>query len=152
MASPTSPIPPAPRIVPVEDQRETAPLHPTTLTLANPVSALDHRSRRRAVPLSQAPAGHYLALEDGQGETLVVAIEDKITHIGRSGTADLRFEDPRVSRRHAILVRYGNHVRVLDDRSSEGTFVNGMRIVATDLLDGDVVRLGPVTFTYTIVR
>ncbi len=83
---------------------------------------------------------------------LLISIEDRVTHIGRAATADLRFEDPRVSRRHAILVRYGRHVRVLDDRSSEGTFVNGSRVVATDLTEGDVVRLGPVAFTYTIVR
>lgn len=152
MALPTSPLSPTVRLPPVEDQRETAPLDPATFTLPDAVSALDHRSRRRALPRAQAMPGHYLGLEDGKGRVLVIPIDDKITHIGRAGTSDLRFEDPRVSRRHAILVRYGSHVRVLDDRSSEGTFVNGMRIVATDLLDGDVVRLGPVAFTYTIVR
>jgi pSer/pThr/pTyr-binding forkhead associated (FHA) protein len=50
------------------------------------------------------------------------------------------------------MVRYGEHVRVLDDRSSGGTFVNGRRVIATDLLEGDVVRLGPISFTYIRIR
>jgi pSer/pThr/pTyr-binding forkhead associated (FHA) protein len=67
-----------------------------------------------------AQPGHHLALEGSDGEVLLIPVSDRITHIGRAGTADLRFEDPRASRHHAILVRYGSHVRMLDDRSSEG--------------------------------
>jgi pSer/pThr/pTyr-binding forkhead associated (FHA) protein len=131
---------------------ETAPLDLEASAVHDSIASLDHRSRRNAIPPEQANPGHYLLLENPDGESLLIGIEDRVTHVGRAATADLRFEDPRVSRRHAILVRYGRHVRVLDDRSSEGTFVNGTRVVATDLTDGDVVRLGPVTFTYTIVR
>jgi hypothetical protein len=136
----------------VDPDRDTATLGLASATVHDSIAALDHRSRRDAIAPDQAPAGHYLALEGSEGEVLLVAIEDRVTHIGRAATADLRFEDPRVSRRHAIVVRYGRHVRVLDDRSSEGTFVNGSRVVATDLAEGDVVRLGPVAFTYTIIR
>jgi pSer/pThr/pTyr-binding forkhead associated (FHA) protein len=56
-----------------------------------------------------------------------------------------------VSRSHAIVVRYGRHARVLDDRSANGTWVNGRRIVATTLAEGDVIRLGPVAFRYVTV-
>ena len=48
-----------------------------------------------------------------------------ITHIGRGLIADVRLEDPHVSRRHAIVALRGEGVRVLDDRSTTGTFVNG---------------------------
>lgn len=145
--------PPSPRPDDAADSRlETAPIGIEAALTHDSVASLDHRSRRDAILRSDAQPGHYLALEDCDGEVWMVPIEDRITHIGRAATADLRFEDPRVSRRHAILVRYGHHVRMLDDRSSEGTFVNGARVVATDLSDGDVVRLGPVSFTYTIVR
>lgn len=131
---------------------ETAPLGIDAATAHDSIASLDHRSRRDAVSPDEAGPGYYMALDNGMGDVLLMPIADRITHIGRAATADLRFEDPRVSRRHAILVRYGRHVRVLDDRSKEGTFVNGSRVVATDLADGDVVRLGPVSFTYTIVR
>jgi hypothetical protein len=136
----------------IDPRLETAPIGIEDVLGHDSVASLDHRSRRDAVVPADAPPGHYLALQDADGEVLLIAIADGITHIGRAATADLRFEDPRVSRRHAILVRYGTHVRMLDDRSSEGTFVNGARVVATDLSEGDVVRLGPVSFTYTIVR
>jgi pSer/pThr/pTyr-binding forkhead associated (FHA) protein len=153
MASQNSPSPLS--VLPdqhADPRLETAPIGIGDAIEHDSVASLDHRSRRAAVSRSDAQPGHYLALEDADGETLLIGIEDRITHIGRAATADLRFEDPRVSRRHAILVRYGNHVRMLDDRSSQGTFVNGARVVATDLSEGDVVRLGPVSFTYTIVR
>jgi len=41
---------------------------------------------------------------------------------------------------------------VLDDRSLAGTFVNGLRVTATDLTDGDVIRVGPIVLTYTVIR
>lgn len=142
---------PSPRTA-VDAALETAPLGLETPIVHDSIASLDHRSASQAITPNQATPGHYLLLESGQGDCVLIPVEDRVTHVGRAATSDLRFEDPRVSRRHAILVRYGRHVRVLDDRSSEGTFVNGVRIVSTDLVDGDVVRLGPVTFTYTIVR
>ena len=75
-------------------------------------------------------------------------IDSNVTHIGRGLTADVRIEEQRVSRSHAILVRHGHHTRLLDNRSANGTFVNGRRIVATNITDGDVIRLGPVVMTY----
>ncbi len=40
----------------------------------------------------------------------------------------MRFDDPTVSRRHALVVRQPDGVRVLDDRSLNGVFVNGERV------------------------
>jgi pSer/pThr/pTyr-binding forkhead associated (FHA) protein len=40
---------------------------------------------------------------------------------------------------------------VLDDRCLVGTFVNGARVIATDLADGDTIRLGPFALSYMIV-
>ena len=50
------------------------------------------------------------------------------TRIGRSLAADVRFDDPTVSRRHALIVRHPDGVRLLDDRSLNGVFVNGARV------------------------
>jgi pSer/pThr/pTyr-binding forkhead associated (FHA) protein len=52
---------------------------------------------------------------------------------------------------HAILVRHGRHMRVLDNRSSNGTYVNGRRIIATSLEDGDVLRIGALAMRYVVV-
>jgi hypothetical protein len=116
----------------------------------HPVDALpllEHRLRLRAVPIELATPGRYLAIDDG-GETLLLRLERDITHIGRGFAADLRLEDDRVSRRHAILVRRGAHTHLLDDRSANGTFVNGRRILDARLRDGDLIHLGPVALRY----
>jgi pSer/pThr/pTyr-binding forkhead associated (FHA) protein len=77
-----------------------------------------------------------------------VPIDAQVTHIGRGGASDVRVEHKHVSRSHAILVRHGHHTRVLDNRSSNGTFINGREIVATNVSDGDVIRIGPAVMTY----
>ena len=111
---------------------------------------LDHRTRMRALNPALAPRGHYLELQDG-AERVYVPLERQITHIGRGFTADVRVEQANVSVSHAILVRHGRFMRVLDNRSKNGTFVNGRRIVATNLQDGDVLRVGPIVMRYVAV-
>jgi hypothetical protein len=85
--------------------------------------------------------GEYLAYEDG-GELRTVALTREWTRIGRSLAADVRFDDPTVSRRHALVVRQADGVRVLDDRSLNGVFVNGSRIEWKVLEDGDEILVG----------
>ena len=48
------------------------------------------------------------------------------SRIGRSRSADIRLDDPTVSRRHAVVVQTPEgELRVLDDRSMNGISVNG---------------------------
>ena len=70
------------------------------------------------------------------------AVNEGIMRIGRSATAQVCLEDATVSRRHAILMREDDAVRVLDDRSLNGVFVNGERVSSRELKDGDVVQIG----------
>ena len=96
--------------------------------------------------LAQARAGidepgEYLVYEDGD-ELRTVPLSREWTRIGRSLAADLRFDDPTVSRRHALIVRHPDGVRLLDDRSLNGVFVNGARIVGRLLQDGDEIIVG----------
>jgi hypothetical protein len=85
--------------------------------------------------------GEYLAYADGD-ELKTVALTREWTRIGRSLAADVRFDDPTVSRRHALVVRQADGVRVLDDRSLNGVFVNGARIEWKVLRDGDEILVG----------
>jgi pSer/pThr/pTyr-binding forkhead associated (FHA) protein len=54
----------------------------------------------------------------------------------------VRFDDPTVSRRHALIVRQPDGVRLLDDRSLNGVFVNGARVEGKALQDGDEIIVG----------
>jgi hypothetical protein len=109
---------------------------------------LDHRTRERAILAAEAPPGRYLSFEHGDA-TWLIPLERPITHIGRGLIADVRLEDSRVSRRHAILALRGDGARVLDDRSSNGTYVNGRQVTVAHLSDGDVLRFGRAVFRYT---
>ncbi len=85
--------------------------------------------------------GDYLAYDDGE-RIRVVVCQDGWTRIGRSMAAHIRFDDPTVSRRHALLHREGDAVRVLDDRSLNGLWVNGDRVDWRELKDGDELTVG----------
>lgn len=59
--------------------------------------------------------------------------------------ADLPFEDPLVSRRHALVRQVAGALEIEDLGSLNGTWVNGDRIAeARRLRSGDVIRLGSV--------
>ncbi len=86
--------------------------------------------------------GRYLAYESPGDRVEVVPLNGEWTRIGRSLAADIRFDDPTVSRRHALIVRQPDGVRVLDDRSLNGVFVNGERVEWSALSDGDEILVG----------
>jgi len=71
--------------------------------------------------------------------------------IGRGTEADLRINDPGVSRRHAeIRVFPGDsvaRVSVVDLGSTNGILVNGQRVEQATLEDGSVVKIGNTTMT-----
>jgi pSer/pThr/pTyr-binding forkhead associated (FHA) protein len=85
----------------------------------------------------------HLVYQDDDGSIVSVAIQRGWTRIGRSTNADLRLDDPSVSRRHALVVAEpGKDLRVLDDRSLNGVFVNGEPVEWGTLHDGDELTVG----------
>ena len=72
--------------------------------------------------------------------------------IGRSEDSDVVVSHPAVSRRHARIVRRepeGTYV-IEDLGSSNGTFVNGERVVQPrPLKTGDTIRVGPMKLVYS---
>ncbi len=102
-------------------------------------------------PTATAPALRVVF----SGEQIVWSdhvLEAPRTDAGRAalGAKDLRLEhDPRVSRQHATFVVERGRVR-LENRSNNGSFVNGERVDdVRELNDGDVVRLGD---TFLVAR
>lgn len=53
--------------------------------------------------------------------------------IGRDPVADIRFSDPRVSRRHSLIFAEGDRWFIRDLGSSNGTFINGCKVHSTPL-------------------
>ena len=85
--------------------------------------------------------GQYLVYEE-RGARRAIPLQREWTRVGRSLAADVRFDDPTVSRRHALIVRQADGVRMLDDRSLNGVFVNGERVEWRTLRDGDEIVVG----------
>lgn len=87
--------------------------------------------------------GNYLVRRGEDGTMHAFPIERGWTRIGRSSAADLRLDDPSVSRRHAlIVVEAGKGMRVLDDRSLNGVYVNGHNVEWCTLRDSDELAIG----------
>jgi FHA domain len=147
-----APLPPSsPAGLAPEPEHATHGMNASDPFVVDAFRLLDHRTRERMIPQAGAPAGRYLAVER-DGESWLIALSRPITHIGRGLIADVRLEDPHVSRRHAILALRGDGARVLDDRSSNGTFLNGRRITISYLSDGDVLRFGRAVLRYVEVK
>ena len=70
-----------------------------------------------------------------------------VTRIGRGVDADIRIEDPGVSRHHAEI-RVGNDVILRDLGSTNGTYVNGTLVAEQPLRDGAVVTIGSTNLTF----
>jgi transcriptional regulator with GAF, ATPase, and Fis domain len=62
--------------------------------------------------------------------------------VGKGPACELRLEDPLVSRRHASIELGAHSLRITDLESTNGSFVNGVRVVEALLRGGEVVTFG----------
>lgn len=74
--------------------------------------------------------------------------------IGRGAEADLRIDDPGISRRHAQIKVYNvegkTAVAVIDLESTNGVILNGRRVSNAQIIDGSEIRLGNTTLIVRI--
>ncbi|MET0287966.1 MAG: GGDEF domain-containing protein [Polyangiales bacterium] len=83
------------------------------------------------------------------GEVLTVDRHDAV--IGRGEDADLRIQDPSLSRTHARFERDGDTLTVTDLESMNGTLVEGQRVQGTmRLKSGDQLTLGNVIVRFAV--
>jgi pSer/pThr/pTyr-binding forkhead associated (FHA) protein len=111
-------------------------------------ASLTPRTLRHAVVHPRSADAHVL-VENGDA-IVALRVPDGRTHVGRGFTADIELDDPTVSRRHAILIKDVLGVRILDDRSENGVYVNGVRTSECSLHDGDWIELGRVRLRFLL--
>lgn len=76
-------------------------------------------------------------------------LEEQQVFIGREPENLVFVAEPSVSRRHAAVHQNGVILEIEDLKSSNGTFVNDVRVTArTPLRDGDMIRLGTILFKF----
>ena len=89
----------------------------------------------QVVPLEKSPRNPY----------------DGFLFLGRASTCDIIVRDASISKAHAIIEPSGGRYTLRDNRSRNGTWLNGERLkdgARADLASGDVIVLGsyPVYF------
>jgi pSer/pThr/pTyr-binding forkhead associated (FHA) protein len=108
------------------------------------------RDRRGAPPppaLDAAiPAGIELVVDDGA--TITTRRFGRRILVGRAQTADLKIDDPRVSRLHARIEMRDDGVYVEDLGSRNGTVVNGVASEGQRLAAGDDIRIGAASIIF----
>ena len=70
------------------------------------------------------------------------ALTDEVTRLGRHPDSEIMLDDITVSRRHAEVLRRGEHYVVRDAGSLNGTYVNQERVDETQLKHGDELQVG----------
>jgi hypothetical protein len=76
------------------------------------------------------------------------ALTRAVTVLGRSEQADLRIDDPGVSRRHAEIRLQRELAEIVDLGSTNGIVIDGHRVERAALEDGTTVRLGSTTLVF----
>jgi serine phosphatase RsbU (regulator of sigma subunit) len=71
-----------------------------------------------------------------------VLLDRPSTSIGRSPGQDVVLRDPATSRQHAVILRDRDTYTVVDQNSTHGTFLNGVRVQRAVLVPEDVLQLG----------
>jgi pSer/pThr/pTyr-binding forkhead associated (FHA) protein len=76
-------------------------------------------------------------------------LEQSITRIGRAVENEIVTISQRASREHAHIRRDGRRVFLEDMGSTNGTFLNGERVLGSvQLRDGDQISIGDILFTF----
>jgi hypothetical protein len=77
-------------------------------------------------------------------------LDTDVTTVGRHPEADIFFDDVTVSRRHAEITRTGSSFELVDQRSLNGTYVNGERVDRASLRNGSEVRVGKFRLNFFV--
>lgn len=156
---PRAPVYSTPNPPPVNtlEVRPASRPHPNPVAVRAPaVQAPQPQAPAPLVHLSrERPAEMPLAWLEGRGGA-AIGHRDVLRYadvlVGRSSVCDVQVADPKVSRRH-FLVRYANgQFFVQDQQSSRGIKVNGERVLAQRLEDGDQIAFGESLMVFRVDR
>jgi ABC transport system ATP-binding/permease protein len=126
-----------------------------SLTISQPITVVlgsaSSGEMLQLYPVAQpaAPRPQAVPPKRRSGETTVARpptavhdIDQLVVTIGRAPENNVVLNDLLVSRRHAILRRFGNQWELVDNNSANGTYVNGNRINRAGIGPDDIVGIG----------
>ena len=68
--------------------------------------------------------------------------------IGRHNWCELKLDDPDASRQHGVILAVKDSYFLVDLNSTNGTYLNGLKINVARLQDGDSINVGAETFSF----
>ena len=89
------------------------------------------------------PVSRLTLTQDGKDK--VFTLHKPVIDIGRGSSNDIVILDSRISRRHARISAAGDHWRVDDLDSANGTRVNGEAVTQTEVTSADTIAIGGAT-------
>ena len=87
-----------------------------------------------------------LVVVDGPSRGTRVSIAGGSARVGSAAGNELTLLDPTVSRLHCELTVRGNTIAIRDSASTNGTFVDGVRLRDAEIPPGTLVRVGSSAF------
>lgn len=159
----SSPAPP-PKATMVETARYIRSNHPfaaggvgiAVLALAAGAGFLVRRPRHasaagEATPIAGAEVSERLTIR-----AVLQNIDDGTSHamstervgIGRASSNDIVIEDQAVSREHAVLFQDDSGAFVIENKGTNGTFVNHLQVDQAELAAGDLITIGDTTLRF----
>jgi pSer/pThr/pTyr-binding forkhead associated (FHA) protein len=92
--------------------------------------------------VSQQSAPQQLVVTQGSANLPALALQPGKLFIGRSATNALALNDQQASRQHARLDFVNGSWVITDLNSSNGVYLNGLRITRHPIYVGDTIQIG----------
>ena len=89
-----------------------------------------------------------LLVIDGPNKGAFYPLRQGENILGRAEDSQIILDDPQVSSRHCTISLEGNKISIKDERSSNGTFVNGKIIKVVTLRGNEKISVGPFVFMF----
>jgi adenylate cyclase len=87
-----------------------------------------------------------------QGELVIYALKPTVTTLGRHPNCDVCVKDREVSKQHCTITVKKGGLHLVDLDSSNGTFVNGLKVTSLMLREADELAVGNSRFTVRLGR
>ncbi len=93
---------------------------------------------------------YSLAVIMGANAGQIYTVTKPRTVLGRGTESDVQLQDSEVSRRHAMLEIRGDEAMVVDLGSTNGTYVDGVRVQKASIFSNQEFSLGTTTLMFIV--